>query len=67
LTVIAETDTRVTLGWTPVPGAIGFRFTKDGKVVSHTWDPARAQVVFAKDGVLGVETLLPGPSGDWPN
>lgn len=40
LTKLAETDTHISLGWTPVPGATGYRFSSSltGKK-THTWDP----------------------------
>jgi hypothetical protein len=65
LTVVSQTSSSITLGWTPVAGAVGYRFTKDGKIVSYTWDSGRSQVKFSKGGVLGVEALMPGPSGQW--
>lgn len=27
------------LGWDPVPGAAGYRFSSEGSKVTHTWDP----------------------------
>lgn len=57
----------VVLGWAPVPSAIGYRFTRDGKYESHTWDGSRSQIRFSRGGELGVEAMLQGPSGDWPN
>jgi hypothetical protein len=57
----------VILGWTPVPGAVGYRFTTNGLTVSHTWDPTRSQVKFSRAGEHAVHALMPGPWGDWPN
>ena len=61
LTKLSETATTITLGWTPVPGCVGYRFTAEKQAKpSHTWDPARASVRFAKGsawykvGALGV-------------
>lgn len=48
LTVISQTSTKVTLGWTPPAGIAGYEFTLDGKRVSNTWDPSRSQITFGK-------------------
>lgn len=48
LTKISETQSKITLGWTPVPGCIGYVFYADDKRVSNTWDPLRSSVTFSK-------------------
>jgi len=66
---ISEDATTITLGWTPVPGAVGYRLTREkanGRY-SHTWDPQRAQARFAKDSDwYRVEALGSLASGDYP-
>lgn len=67
LTVTAETSTTITLGWVPVPGAVGYTFWKDGRRVSNTQNGARSSVRFSKPyATLEVRTLLAGPAGSWP-
>lgn len=48
LTKVSETSSKITLGWTPVPGCIGYVFYADDTRVSNTWDPTKNQVTFAK-------------------
>lgn len=48
LTVVSETATTLTVGWTPVVGAAGYEFLLDGTRVSNTWDATRATVKFGK-------------------
>jgi hypothetical protein len=64
LTLLAETASTITLGWSPVPGCIGYRFTAEKQAKpSHTWDPTKASVKFAKGSTwykveaLGVEDV----------
>lgn len=47
LTVVSKTALRITVGWTPVVGAAGYVFSRDGKRVSNTWDPSKSQVTFS--------------------
>ena len=54
LRLIAQTATTITLGWDPVPGAVGYRFTREGYTHpdgsprwSHTWNGALDRVKFA--------------------
>lgn len=47
LTVLAQTSIKITVGWTPIPGVLGYRFFRDGQPVSSSWDPAKTQVTFA--------------------
>lgn len=66
---ISETATTITLGWTPVAGAIGYRFQSAAQAPkwSHTWSATRDRVTFAKGQepyvvqALGVEA-----AGSWP-
>lgn len=46
--LVSETATTITLGWDPIPGAAGFRFTSEKGRISHTWDGSRTTVKFAK-------------------
>jgi len=40
LTKLAETNSTITLGWTPVTDAVGYRFTSEKQTSpSHSWDP----------------------------
>lgn len=63
---LAEDATTITLGWTPPADASGYRFSRDGRVVSHTWNGARNSVRFSKGGAYTVETLKVGPVGRYP-
>lgn len=54
LRLLAQTATTITLGWTPLPGAAGYRFSREGYTrpdgtprYSHTFDPAADRVRFA--------------------
>lgn len=68
LRLVLETATTVTLGWDPVPGAVGYRFTSEKQAKpSHTWDPSRSSVRFAKGSAwYRVEPLLAPDRGEWP-
>lgn len=65
LAIVSQDSTTVTVGWTPVAG-IGYRFSVDAKVVSHTWDANRSSVKFAKKAgaTFRVEAPTPGPFGE---
>jgi hypothetical protein len=61
LTKISETQTTITLGWTPIP-CEGYRFTAEKQVKpSHSWDASRSSVRFSKGSAwykveaLGIE------------
>jgi hypothetical protein len=69
LTKLAETASTITLGWSPVPGCIGYRFSAEKQAKpSHTWDPTKASAKFAKGSAwykveaLGVEDVGQYPS-----
>jgi len=72
LTVVSETATTLTVGWTPVVGAAGYEFLVDGKRASNTWDPTTKQVKFGKpdsgDHTYSVLVLGKTDEGDlvWP-
>ena len=68
LTKIAETNSTITLGWIPVPGAIGYRFTAEKQAKpSHTWDPTRDSVKFSKGSAwYKVEALGVAAVGQYP-
>lgn len=68
LHVVSQTATTITLGWTPVPNAIGYRFSRSagGGKFSHTWNGAVDEVRFSRDSDwYKVEALMPGPFGDF--
>lgn len=68
LTKLSETEMKITLGWTPVPGAIGYRFQSSAQAPkwSHTWDPNRSQVTFSKADEYRVEALGVEAAGEFP-
>ena len=68
LTKITETQNTITLGWTPVPGAIGYRFTAENQAKpSHTWNPGTSQVKFSKGSAwYKVEALGVEDEGKYP-
>lgn len=67
LAIISQDSTTITLGWTPPPGAAGYRFRKDGGKWSHTWDGSRSTVKFGKPYArLEVEVLHVLAKGDLP-
>jgi hypothetical protein len=69
LTKISETATKITLGWTPVPGAIGYRFQSavSAPKWSHSWDGSKSQVAFAKNqGPYTVQALGVEAAGTYP-
>lgn len=47
---VSETESKITLGWDPVPGAVGYRFQSAATAPkwSHTFDPTRITVLFSK-------------------
>jgi len=50
LRLVSQTPTKITLGWDPVTGAVGYRFQSAANAPkwSHTFDPTRTSVVFAQ-------------------
>jgi hypothetical protein len=54
---VSETQNSITLGWAPQPGD-GYRFYRDGIVVSRTFDPARTSVKFSKGQSYKVEVQI---------
>jgi hypothetical protein len=67
LRILSETPTTVTVGWDPVPGAVGYDFYIDAKRVSFTHDGTKTSVKFGKPDAglhdYGVESLMHGSSG----
>lgn len=47
LTVLNKTALTITVGWTPPAGAVGYRFYRDGKPVSSSYDPTKSRVTFS--------------------
>lgn len=68
LTKLSETSSKITLGWTPVAGAIGYRFQSavTAPKWSHTWDATRDRVTFSKAAWYKVEALGVEAVGDYP-
>lgn len=67
LRLLAETATTITLGWDPVPGAVGYRFSSATSTkLSHTWDPLRSSAKFSKAAWYRVEALSVPVSGTYP-
>jgi hypothetical protein len=54
---ISETQNSITLGWARQPGD-GYRFWRNGVVVSRTFDPSRTSVKFSKGLSYKVEVQL---------
>jgi hypothetical protein len=69
LTKLSETSSKITLGWTPVAGAIGYRFQSSAQVPkwSHTWDGSKSEVTFAKAEWYRVEALGMEAEGVYPS
>jgi hypothetical protein len=67
LDVVSETASTITFSWVPPPGADGYRFVRDGKVVSHTWDGTRSSVKFSKGRVYRVDVLDASVSDEYPD
>jgi hypothetical protein len=68
LTKISETSTKITLGWDPVDGAVGYRFQSAMQAPkwSHTWNPMQSQVTFSKSSWYRVEALGIEEAGVYP-
>lgn len=66
LRLIQETNSTITLGWTPQPG-YGYLFSADGKLVSRTYDANRSTVKFSKNYTrYEVAVDVKGAIGTWP-
>ncbi len=65
LHIISETNTTITLGWTPPAACRGYVFNANGKR-SSTLDPTRSTVKFAKPGPYHVDALGTLATGDYP-
>ena len=68
LNKLSETAQKITLGWAPVPGAVGYRFQSSTQAPkwSHTFDPSRSQVTFSKADWYKVEALAVEDAGQYP-
>lgn len=68
LTKLSETSSKITLGWTPVAGAIGYRYQSATQAPkwSHTWDATRDRVTFSKAAWYKVEALGVEAAGEYP-
>jgi hypothetical protein len=64
---ISENASSITLGWARQPGD-GYRFWRNGVVVSRTFDPSRTSVKFSKGVSYKVEVQLVsfGNTGVYP-
>lgn len=69
LTKLSETSTTITLGWTPVVGCTGYRFTSENQAKpSHTWDASKSSVKFSKGSAwYKVEALGVEDEGSYPS
>lgn len=64
---LSETASTITLGWTPVSGCLGYRFSSSStSKPSVTWDPSRSSVKFSKADWYKVEALEVRDSGQYP-
>src|SRR6188472_1768092 len=65
VTLVSQTSSTITLGWTPQPG-YGYLFSANGTLVSRTNDPSRSQVKFAKANTYEVAVIVKGAIGTYP-
>lgn len=66
VTLVSQTDTTITLGWTPQTG-YGYLFSADGQLVSRTNDPARSTVRFSKSySAFEIAVIVKGAIGTYP-
>lgn len=67
VTLVSQTNSTITLGWTPQPG-YGYMFSAGGVLVSRTNDPSRASVKFSKvpSGIYDVDVIVKGANGHYP-
>lgn len=64
VTIVSQTSSTITLGWTPQPG-YGYLFSADGTLVSRTNDPSRSQVKFSKNqnNSYDIDVIVKGANG----
>lgn len=64
VTIVSQTSSTITLGWTPQPG-YGYLFSADGVLVSRTNDPSRSQVKFSKNSAnsYDIDVIVKGANG----
>jgi hypothetical protein len=66
VTVVSQTSSTITLGWTPQPG-YGYLFSADGNLVSRTNDPSRNTVKFSKSfSTYEIAVIVKGATGTYP-
>jgi len=67
LHVVSQTNSTITLGWTPQPG-YGYLFSVNGALVSRTNSASTSQVRFGKvtNGVYEVAVIVKGATGTYP-
>ena len=65
LTVLAQTSSKITYGWTPVTTGRGYTFWTNGTLRSRTTNPQLAQTSFSRNAgdVNEVRAMIDGPSG----
>lgn len=65
VTLVSQTSTTVTLGWTPQPG-YGYLFSLNGQLVSRTNDASRSTVKFSKGTSYDIDVIVKGANGHYP-
>lgn len=63
--LVSQTNSTVTLGWTPQPG-YGYLFSLNGQLVSRTNDPSRSSVKFSKGTSYDIDVIVKGANGHYP-
>jgi hypothetical protein len=63
--LVSQDATTITLGWSPQPG-YGYLFSKDGKLVSRTYDANRSMVRFSKATSYDIDVIVKGDNGHYP-
>ena len=62
LRLASQTAQTVTLAWKRQPGVVGYRFLRDGVVVSRTMRPSVTRATFWKGSRYAVVSLVHGPT-----
>ena len=47
LSVVKQTNSSITVSWTPPSNCEGFEFLRDSKRISNTWDPTESRITFS--------------------
>jgi hypothetical protein len=66
LRLVGKTNTTVTFAWRPQPGADGYQFLRDGKVVARTMNRSTARATFWKGSRYAVDALRVSPGAVIP-